>query len=155
MIFHPFHVRFIKDVYTLTEQFYPPTLNHASEQYAFSVMLQKNTQILPSEQYIYHYWYRVEKTIMDIFLNTFLSDKFFQLNFNDRISQTKNTVKTLTQYLHQHLLMYQDNAIQAFNTEDYKNGYKYTFKSLLIKPIDMQFTKDVLYHTKKILKGQK
>ena len=149
MIFDPSHAKFINDVYALTEQFYPPTKNHASEQYAFSILLQNNTQILPSEEYIYHYWYKIEKIIMDSYLDNLFSDVFFNLQTVKQLEKIKLITQKMPKYLNAHSLMIKDNAIQAFNSDKYKEGFSFAVRYLANKPNDITFIKDVLYHTKK------
>ncbi len=81
MFFHSSHAAFflLKDVYALTDQFYPSSRSHASEQYAFSIVFQNSTALRSCEGVIYHYWYRVKKRIADIFLPHFFNDKWFAL----------------------------------------------------------------------------
>lgn len=149
MMFHPAHKQLIQDVYILTEQFYPPTQNHASEQYAFSVILQKNTQLSPCDAVIYHYWYRIKKQIIDIFLEHKLGDSWVCLPLSQKLLQVKEWTTLLPDYFEKHILTVKDNAIQAFNENDFSKGYYYAFQAIVQKPFDTDFIKNVLYHTKR------
>jgi hypothetical protein len=153
MFFHPTHRRFIPDVYALTQQLYPPTQNHASEQYAFSIILQQNITLKACNEVIEHYWYPIKKQVIDLFLKKRVNEQWSKKSLQGRLSDTYNWIKILPHYFEQHILMIKDKSIQAFNTNDFKNGYKWASKALLKKPGDIQFIKDILYHTKKKLKS--
>lgn len=152
MCFHSTHHRFINDVYLLTNKFYPATLNHASEQYAFSIMLEKFTDLQSCDTVVYHYWYRIKKQIIDILL---AEDKFIDLESTDilhKISKLKPFLQKLPFYLDNHYLSLLDNAVQAFNKDSLSKGYSFYFKALSQKPfIALKQWRDVLYHTKRLL----
>lgn len=151
MMFHPEHRKFIPDVYTLTNQFYPPTRNHASEQYAFSIVLQRALTIRPCNDVIYHYWYGIEKQVMD----DFLLARWGEDQVRKQGASSKDVIRRWTgmlpSYLHNHILMQRDKAIQAFNADAYAEGYRWTFRSLMHLPWSAAFLRDVLYHTKRKL----
>jgi hypothetical protein len=149
MMFHPSHVRFIPDVYVLTDQFYPETLNHASEQFAFSIILQRNTKIAACDDVVYHYWYRVKKQIVDLFLQKRMNEHWSGLSLKEKLSEVKQWTVKLPQLFTSHILTIRDNAIQAFNDNRRGEGYRHAIKAILKAPFDKTFLKDVLYHTKK------
>jgi hypothetical protein len=150
MLFHADHKRFLADVYALTDQFYPLTQNHASEQYAFSLIMQTNTDVKFCEDIVYHYWYRVKKQIIDIFLAEKFSNAWSDKSLSNKLSDVKLWTNKLPKYFEVHILMKRDKAIQAFNEGKYKNAYKFTLHSLCTSPLsDMRFIKDVLYHSKR------
>lgn len=151
MMFHPEHAKYIADVYTLTDQFYPPTLNHASEQYAFSVVLQTNTDLQRCYEVNYHYWNRVQKQVVDLFLAEKLTADWSRQTLQQKITIVKEWTRILPTHLQQHILIVQDKAIQAFNQNRFGRGYQFAAKSILKKPFDQRFLKDVLYHTKRRL----
>jgi hypothetical protein len=152
MCFHSTHSKFIPDAYKLTEQFYPLTQNHASEQYAFSIVFQKNVSLTACDDIIYHYWYRVKKEIMDIFLNQEFSDSFEKLELEQKLKNIIKYTHILPQYFEKHFLSLKDNAIQEFNKNNYLLGYKWALKAFIEKPfIGSEFLKDILYHTKRNL----
>jgi hypothetical protein len=150
MMFHASHARFIPDVYALTEQFYPPSKNHASEQYAFSIILQENTKVSSCEAISYHYWYRVKKQIIDEFLSRKLNNKWKKLPLERKIAIVKEWSLQLPGYFKTHEWMIKDHAIQAFNENRFSDGYRWTAKALLQKPLSSgTFLKDAFYHFKR------
>ncbi|WP_426490584.1 hypothetical protein [Hymenobacter sp. 102] len=148
----PAQVRtWLPDVYALTEQSYPQTQNHASEQYAFSLILQTRTELLPCDEYVYHYWYRVKKQITDLVLDQELGNAFVQLSWPEKLAAVKRLTNQLPRTYETHELMLRDNAIQAFTSDQFGAGYKHAFQALKKSPFNPQFIKDVLYHTKRHL----
>lgn len=151
MAFHPSHRDILLDVYALTEQFYPKTENHASEQYAFSIVLQNNVALFPCDRACYHYWYRVKKTIVDSILEDVLVPKWATMNSDQKLVSVKVIVQQLQYEFENHHSILRDRAIQAFHENDFKKGYYWAYRTLLKKPFDFVFIKDVGYHTKKWL----
>jgi hypothetical protein len=148
---HKTHRRLLNAVYELTDQFYPPTQNHASEQYAFSIILQTHTQLQPCEKFIHHYWYRVDKMIMDDFLATHLNTEWSMQTKDKKEESLKQWVHMLPRYFNTHVLKLQDMAIQAFCENQYRKAYTYVWKTMWKKPGDLKFWKDVLYHSKRLI----
>jgi len=149
MFFHPTHARFIPDVYALTDQFYPDTLNHASEQFAFSVVLQENIQISSCNSVVYHYWYRIKKLIVDLFLEERITKDWGNQPLEHKLADVRKWTEILPGHFENHILTIKDHAIQSFNEKRYEEGYRFTAKVIrkeLIK--DRKFLLDVLYHTK-------
>ena len=151
MMFHPTHAQYIPDVYALTDQFYPPTQNHACEQYAFSIILQAKAKVQPCEDVIYHYWYRVKKQIIDMYLYASMNDRWKKMPLSGKLVVVKKWSALLPSYFDNHILTIRDNAIQALNENNYFNGYLHTFKAMTKDPFNMKFITDVLYHTKRFL----
>lgn len=152
MMLHWEHRHLLKDVFLLTDQFFPKSQNHASEQYAFSLVLQNNTDLRACEEVIYHYWYKIKKSILDEFLPTQLFELQKLDSTAERLLFIRNITKMLPAYLQSHLYIYKDNAIQNFNEDKYKIGLAWAFKAILKGGLkDMIFLKDVLYHTKRKL----
>ncbi|ANE52449.1 hypothetical protein [Flavisolibacter tropicus] len=152
MIFHRSHVKFIPDVYTITDQFYPLTHNHASEQYAFSIVLQEKTNLKPCDSMIYHYWHRIKKSIVDEFLDIRLSVEWAELSFSSKLEQVKQWTELLPVLFTNHVLTLKDNSVQALNENNFPTGYKWAFKAFKKGAInDKQFIRDVLYHAKRQL----
>ena len=149
MALHQSHQTLLKDVYKLTDQFYPATNNHASEQYAFSIVLQNQTRIKALNSIIYHYWYRVKKNIMDELLNKEFNSIFLSMNADQRMRRISTLTKRLPHLLENHILTLRDNAIQAFHENKFSTGYLFTLRALLKNPFDVKFLKDIVYHTKR------
>ena len=152
MMLHRSHKAFIPDVYALTDQFYPSTQNHASEQYAFSIVLQKNTELRACDQVIYHYWYRVKKEIIDRFLLSMINPEWANRSLDERITAIKHYTYSLPSLLERHVLMLKDNSIQALNENQFSKGYVWALKAFKKGAYsDKKFIKDVLYHLKRQL----
>lgn len=150
MMLHKTHIKFIEDVYTLTDQFYPISKNHASEQYAFSIMLQEHTKLSACDSVIYHYWYRVKKQIVDQFLNRYITNSWSESTIEDKLADVKSWCNMLPAYFDKHEWMIQDHAIQAFNENKFSEGYKWAAKAIIQKPLSSgPFIKDTLYHIKR------
>lgn len=154
MMLHQSHSKLIPDVYRLTDDFFPETKNHASEQYAFSILLQTNTDLSACDEVIYHYWYNVKKSIIDEFLPDQFSKLLQQSTVANRLSFVQSLTKKLPDYFDQHLHSLKDNAIQAFNANHFLKGYNWAFKAIFAGAIsDRTFIKDVLYHFKRQMVG--
>lgn len=151
MLLHHSHKAFIQDVYALTNQFYSATSNHASEQYAFSIALQDRTSLQPCSHISYHYWYRVKKNIMDAFLTDRINARWANLPDAEKISSIGKWISFLPSYFDNHVWMLRDNAIQAFNDGKLKVAFTWSLRAVLRNPFDIQFIKDVSYHTKRLM----
>ncbi|TGD82987.1 hypothetical protein [Hymenobacter wooponensis] len=145
----------LPDVYSLTDEFYPPSKSHGSEQSAFSLILQTRTQLEPCDQYVYHYWHRVQKEIIDSLLPTYLNKQFQSRNIEKKLYDIKKYSTSLPILFATHHLAIKDHAIQSFNEKKYKLGYYYSFKLLCQFSIDMAFLKDLLYHSKQFFAQSK
>lgn len=153
MILHRSHLDVLPLVYHLTDQFYPATLNHASEQYAFSIALQGRTKVYPCDAIVYHYWHRVKKEIVDAFLMSRINEQFAFMPLESKISLVKRWSEKLPEKFTTHVLTLRDNAVQAFNENKFKLGYYYASWAMLRNPANFTFLKDILYHTKRFVFG--
>jgi hypothetical protein len=140
----------LANVYALTDQFYPKTKNHASEQFAFSIILQMKAQLHRCDKAVYHYWYRVKKIIMDAWLNENINATWAALPVDKKIISVKKGTSVLPHYLESHHLSLRDDAIQAFHEKKFLKGYKKAFEALIKGPFQKKFFMDVLYHTKRL-----
>jgi hypothetical protein len=156
MMFHPAHARLIPDVYALTDQFYPQSSSHASEQYAFSLVLQSNAEIKRCDSVIYHYWYRVKKNIVDLFLKEKINLQWQALPLQKKIADAGEWSVQLPVLFKNHVLTIRDNAIQAFNQDKFSEAYKWSVKALIKEPFSNKFfLKDIAYHTKRLFTKHK
>ncbi len=152
MAFHRSHHALLKDVYLLTDQFYPLTNNHASEQYAFSIVLQQRLNVLACDDVVYHYWYRIEKQIADLWAAQHINDAWRSKPLSERLTEIKHMTTVFPGLFQDHILMLQDRAIQAFNVDDFKTARKWALRAWLRKPWDIHFLRDVLYHVRRSVK---
>lgn len=139
----------LPDVYAITDQLYRLTKNHSCEQYAFSIMLQTSTRLYGCQEYIYHYWYRVKKQIIDRFLENRIDSSWNLLRADQKKQRVRKWTRKLPAYFDSHLLTVRDNSIQAFNRNDFIAGYGWALKAFVKNPFDPIFIKDFLYHTKR------
>ena len=156
MCLHQTHARFLNDVYILTDQFYPNTKNHASEQYAFSILLQKNTNLIPCEELVYHYWYRIKKQIIDLILEKEDFLNIENLELVQKLIIIKEYTISLPMIFENHYLTLNDNAFQSFHENVFIKGYFWYFRSLMKSPLEaISKLKDVLYHSKRMILDRK
>lgn len=156
MMLHQSHQALIPAVYQLTDQFYPDTQNHASEQYAFSIMLQTNTKLQACDAVIYHYWYGVKKKIMDELLEMEFKQILLLNTTAQRLQYLKEYIQNLSLLIDKHQFTLKDNAVQALNNNQFSEGFKCALKAIFAGAFkDVQFLKDVLYHLKRQLIGKK
>lgn len=151
MFFHHRHKKFLPNVYRLTEQLFVPSKNHASEQYAFSVILQNSISLLPLDKFIFHYWYRIEKKIVDEFFLERINGAWAKKDLIQKLADVKNWTNILPRHLATHILMLRDRSIQAFHENKFSQGYYWAARSVLKRPFNIKFIKDLLYHTKRAL----
>jgi len=149
------HAAYLPDVYKLTDQIFPTTGNHASEQFAFSVILQTRTNLESCESVIYHYWYRVMKRIADEFLAGKITPQWTKLPADQKMAEVKRWTHILPQLFDHHVLMLKDNAIQAFNINDFRTGYRFALRGFFKQPFDLTFLRHVAYHTRRNLSMKK
>jgi hypothetical protein len=150
MMFHPSHARFIPDVYALTAQFYSGSQSHASEQYAFSLVLQESIQLEACNNVVYHYWYRIKKQIVDHFLNARLTKTWSVSATESKLADVKAWTALLPGVFENHVWMTRDHAIQAFNKNKFSEGYRWASKAFFQKPFNSgRLLKDTLYHLKR------
>lgn len=154
MMLHSSVKRFLPDVYALTDQFFPPTRNHASEQFAFSVVLQNNLNITSCDSVVYHYWYRVKKVVVDTFLKEHINSDWAHLDLKEKHQSVMEWVRILPSFMDNHILSLRDGAIQAFNENRFSTAYRFAFRSLLKDPFNGKFIRDVFYHTRRLVRGQ-
>jgi hypothetical protein len=149
---HHSNFLWLKDVYALTDQLYAPTKNHACEQYAFSYFLQKNGALIDCEFYNRHYWHKVEKRIVDEFLEKNLNESFIQLSLEKKKQKVAHWCNYLLKKIPTHEYTYRYNAMIAFQEKRYWQGYKQCVQTLLANPLqDLLFFKDIAHYTKKML----
>ncbi len=151
IMLHRNHQPLLADVYALTDQLFPPTKNHASEQYAFSIVLQTNTELHSCDKCIYHYWYRIKKQIADNFLAKNINNSWSAFSTKKKKLLLKKWTKKLPGYFETHHLTMRDNSIQAFNKNNFGQGYRWACMALIKSPLNVSFIKNCIYHTKRLL----
>jgi len=151
ILLHRSHKTCLPDVFKITDQLYSGTSNHASEQYAFSLVLQTRTQLKHCHQYVFHYWHRIKKRIADMFLLRHLNETWLNATQEEKIAAIGRWTKILPDHFDNHQLTWRDNAIQAFNEGRCREGNFWAIKALMKYPFSIAFLKDFLYHNKRFL----
>ncbi len=151
IMLHRNHHPLLADVYAITDRLFPETGNHAAEQYAFSLVLQTNTELHPCNEFIYHYWYRTKKQVADKFLAKRLDYLWTQLSTEQKKRWVKNWTQALPGNIEQHPWTLRDNAIQAFNNNEFCRAYRWAAMAFIKNPFNIPFIKNCFYHTRRLL----
>lgn len=154
IILHRKHYSFLADVYAITDQLFSRTGNHACEQFAFSIVLQTKTALNSCEEIIYHYWYRVKKQIADEFLSKKLDHSWADMSSDKKKDWVRKWTQKLPEYFALHPLTLRDNSMQAFNRNEFAQGYRWATRALMKRPFNVSFLRNCLYHTKRLLARQ-
>lgn len=151
MMFHTSHRKYIPEVYILTDATYPATHNHACEQYAFSIVMQRHTQVERCDDVSYHYWYRVKKQLADPLLQAEVN-RFGETQLTSTmLEHVKQVTLQLPKKIENHKVFLKDVSIQSFNENQFLKGYKFALRVLWKDPFLFSFMRDILYHTKRLL----
>jgi hypothetical protein len=148
ILLHRDHRKLLKEVYALTEAFYPETKNHGCEQYAFSVIMDHHTSLAPCEEMIYHYWNPIKKIIADKFFKNRINDKWSSLAPGAKRKSVKIWAQKLPSVFEHDVLMLRTRSMHAFQNENYGIGYYYALRSFK-NPFSFKFIKNTLYYTKR------
>ncbi|WP_038029203.1 hypothetical protein [Thermonema rossianum] len=152
---HHSNAAWLREVYELTDQLYESARNHACEQYAFSYVLQKRTELLSCEHCNRHYWHRIEKQIVDEFLQRKLTKEFERLPLPLKIEHAGKWCRFLLKKIPKHPYWLRYSAMIAFQERQFVKGYWLAMKTLAAAPRqDVAFFKDIAYHTKRMLLGK-
>lgn len=79
----------LPDVFTLMDRVYERSNWVLSEQMAFSLVLPTKTKLLSSDQFVFHYWPKPLKMLMDKLLLELLSQEFGELALAERLAQAR------------------------------------------------------------------
>ncbi|KQS32310.1 hypothetical protein [Pedobacter sp. Leaf194] len=84
--------KLMPDVFILTDRFYSNSKWFVSEQLAFSLILQKRTEIRATDEFILHYWGNRQKILVDNLIRNFLLDT--RIETIQEESRIKSTIAT-------------------------------------------------------------
>lgn len=113
----------------------------------------KNTKFMLCDVIIYHYWYRVKKLLIDLFLEEKIREGWAKLPLCEQLNDVKVWSRLLPGYFDSHVFMIRDIAILTFNKNQFLKAYQHTAKALSKSPFEQGSVKDVLYHTKLLIKS--
>lgn len=136
---HKSHINLIQSVLKLTDEIFPITKHHATEQFMFSYILQKHTQLNYCNHYVYHYWESIKKEVVEIFFDKII----FQKKFNP---------KELICSIENHELVLQNKVYQYFYEAKINRGLLETMKLIFKGKISVDFIKNVIYLFKSEIK---
>jgi len=132
---------YMPDVYNLTAEFFEATGWIISEQLAFSLILQTRTEVLPTEQYVHHYWGQRQKTLIDNILNATLNKAFLQLDLTQKLVRVKKLTKQWPDLIK--LDKIQERSINSFTDKYVLAGCKYALLAFAQSPFDFRFMKEL------------
>jgi hypothetical protein len=141
------HQALLADVFHITDTLYAAVKHHACEQFAFSLVLQTNTELHTCESEVYHYWHRIKKKIVDENLDLFLDTL--------RKKHHLEAVWEVRKHIEGHFDWNQWLLFHYYDAKRYSEGDKVFLKILIANPFrPIKFYKDVLYYLKKrFIKG--
>ncbi len=134
--------KLMPDICALNDAFFKGSEWFTSEQIAFSMALPFKTTIVPSDQYIFHYWGQHQKVLMDGLLTKLDSAGFRALPLAERLEQVKPLTMKWWQEVKADLA--REGALYAFANGKLKAGVKCAAKALLASPLDATFAKNLL-----------
>ena len=129
------------DVFALNDAFYSSSNWIMSEQIAFSLALQTKTRIVPSEQYVFHYWGQRQKGLMDDLLHALLASPLGSQQLAERLAQVR--ALTIKWWRIVELDKDREGALYAFTNGQIVAGVKCALKALLASPFNAAFAKDL------------
>jgi len=132
-------MHYMPDVYNLTDAFYASSKWFVSEQLAFSLILQKRTEIRPAEKYIVHYWGSRQKKLMDNLINN-LFDPESKFKIDD-VSFLRLLTKKWKKRIELDLIL--EQAVIALSNGHIKYGIKKSLHVLLHFPSDSSVYKEL------------
>jgi hypothetical protein len=154
ILLHASHQKLLPDVYRLTDALYPDTKHHGCEQYAFCIFLNRITRVETCEEMIYHYWLPVKKPIADEYFSMRITSEWATESEANRLASVKKWTQDLPAVFENHPRRLRDKAILAFNENHFNVGYGIALRALIKNPFHLEFIRDVLYHTRRLILGQ-
>lgn len=130
------------DIFALTDDFYACSGWFTSEQLAFSLVLQTQTHVVPSDQYVFHYWGQRQKELMDGKLANQFTPEFSQQTLFERLAQVK--ALTIKWWRTIELDKDREGALYAFANGEVIAGMKCAVKAILASPFNAAFAKDLV-----------
>lgn len=135
------------DICALNDDLYAGSGWITSEQIAFSFALQETTTIIPSDQYVFHYWGKQQKVLMDSLLPELGTTPFKKLALEERLEEVRQLTDKWQRAVE--LDKVREGALYAFSHGELFNGLKRTAKAILVSRFDAAFTKELLVTARK------
>lgn len=133
----------LPDILTLNDELYAGTSWFICEQLAFSLALQATGPVQASDQFVYHYWSKSHKLLMDKVLASYFTADFAALPLAERLRRVRQQVPQFRQQLA--LDKAQEDALYALRRGRLAAGLKCAAKALLTNPLDGRFVRELLH----------
>ena len=133
---------FMPDIMALNDALYAGCGWVTCEQIAFSLALQTQTHLEPSDQYVFHYWGQRQKQLMDGLLVSLLDQPFGALALRDRLARVRSL--SMKWWRTVELDKDREGALYAFAHGEVVAGVKCTLKALIAAPFNLSFARDLL-----------
>ncbi|MBB2148412.1 hypothetical protein [Pedobacter gandavensis] len=131
------------DVIKLSDEFYANSKWFVSEQLAFALILQKTTDIVPTEDFVAHYWGKRQKVMLDKFIAQLFSDSKNRLTEKEFIINLTLKMKRL---LKDDLIL--EQAVLALAQRHWKYGLRKSLQVILRNPVKVRAYKELLLAVK-------
>lgn len=120
---------YMPDILKLTDEFYANSKWFISEQLAFSFILQRKTEIIPTADLVYHYWGKRQKRLMDELLANYFSNDVAKV-LNDQAS-IKSIILSYREKIDNDLIFEQVEIAISFKSWLYagKKSFEVIFKN--------------------------
>lgn len=136
------HAGLLPDVLALADTFFARTRWFVSEQLAFSLVLQNQSQLVGCQAYLLHYWGRRQKSLMDAQLTRLLRPGFQQATLPERLRQVRQLTGPWQRRVEADRL--REGALYALTNRQPAAGLKYALKSLTRAPFSRYFLRRLL-----------
>ena len=132
---------YMPDVFKLNDEFFANSRWFISEQLAFGLILQRRTVLKGSDQYVYHYWGKRQKVLIDqMIIDLFDEKSVSDLRVNS--SLIKSLTKKWARAVEVDLIA--EQAVIALSHKQWKYGTKKAVQVILKSPFDVNIYKELL-----------
>lgn len=131
----------MSDIMALSDAFHAGSNWILSEQAAFSLALQTQTQILASSKQVFHYWQPPLKPLMDNLLATLVTKPFSEKMLTERLNRVRRLTTKWPRAIK--LADLRGHALQAYARGDWNAAIKTTIKVWLASPFSAAFARDI------------
>ncbi|RZL13071.1 MAG: hypothetical protein EOO62_09260 [Hymenobacter sp.] len=136
----------LPDVLRVLDELYLATNWFTCEQIAFSLVLQAQTTLRPCDKYVFHYWGKRQKQLMDERLPLLLSE-LRALPLAERLAHVRQLIPRWQRTIELDRL--HEGALYAFAQGQLLAGLKYGVKAWLIAPLNFKLAKGLWWSARK------
>jgi hypothetical protein len=135
-----------EQVYSLTRYIYQFSEHHTSEQLAFSIILQRNGELIEANRTIYHYWNEFEKESVNNFLEkniSKLNKRFEQQN----LSKVQAYFEMFPAKIRNSYIFRKHQSLELLRNNLFIQGYQKLLLAVLKNPtLDREYRQELNYH---------